>query len=242
MNREYHRWFSPRLQQDMELLIFGHAGDRVLVFPTREGRFYDYEDWRLVAAVEDRIEQGRLTLFCVDSVDSQALYCKCCHPAARMARHKQYEGYILEEVLPLMWSHGPPAPLVAHGCSIGGYHAANIAFRNPHLFSRVLALSGRYDLTRPMGPFADLFDGYYDPDVYFHTPNHYIPNLADPFILDHLRRMHITFVVGEHDPFYPSNLELSHALWSKEVRNQLVVWDQEAHRACYWRPMVQQHL
>jgi esterase/lipase superfamily enzyme len=241
MNREYHRWFSPRLYRDMELLIFGHAGARVLVFPTREGRFYDYENWHLVAALGERIEQGHLQLFCVDSLDSEALYCRHIQPACRMARHKQYEAYILEEVLPLMHSRGT-GPLVAHGCSIGAYHAVNLAFRNPHIFDRVLALSGRYDLTRPMGPFVDLFDGYYDADVYFHTPNHYIPNLADPWILDHLRRMDITFVIGEHDPFYPSNLELSQALWSKGVRNRLVVWDQEAHKARYWRDMVRQHL
>ncbi len=34
MNREYLRWFSPSLQRDMEMLVFGHAGARVLVFPT----------------------------------------------------------------------------------------------------------------------------------------------------------------------------------------------------------------
>src|SRR5260370_115593 len=25
MNRSYHRWFSPALQRDMELLVFGHT-------------------------------------------------------------------------------------------------------------------------------------------------------------------------------------------------------------------------
>jgi esterase/lipase superfamily enzyme len=141
-----------------------------------------------------------------------------------------------------MLSHGPPAPLVAHGCSIGGYHAVNLAFRNPHLFQRVLALSGRYDLTRPMGSFGDLFDGYYDADVYFHTPNHYIPNLSDPMILERLRRMKITFIIGAQDPFYLSNWELSQALLSKGVSNQLVVWAHEAHSARYWRLMVREHL
>jgi esterase/lipase superfamily enzyme len=35
----------------MELLIFGHAGAKVLVFPTRQGRFFDYENWGLVDAL-----------------------------------------------------------------------------------------------------------------------------------------------------------------------------------------------
>ena len=51
MLRAYHRWHSPALQRDMELLVFGHAGMRVLVFPTSMGRFYDWEDRGLVAAL-----------------------------------------------------------------------------------------------------------------------------------------------------------------------------------------------
>ncbi len=41
MRRQYHKWFSPSLGREMELLVFGHAGAKVMVFPTREGRFYD---------------------------------------------------------------------------------------------------------------------------------------------------------------------------------------------------------
>src|ERR1035441_1121065 len=48
MNRQYHKWYSKHLNRDMELLVFGHRGDRVIVFPTRQGRFFDYENWGLV--------------------------------------------------------------------------------------------------------------------------------------------------------------------------------------------------
>ena len=41
MNREYFRWYSHRLHRDMELLVFGHAGAKVLMFPTRDGRFWE---------------------------------------------------------------------------------------------------------------------------------------------------------------------------------------------------------
>src|ERR1700722_9122115 len=156
MLREYHRWFSPCLERDMELLTFGHSGAAVLVFPTREGRFYDYENWGLVRAVQDFIDAGRLRLYCVDSVDSEALYCRCRPPQARIARNNQYQRYILEEVVPLARSKDPDAPLIAHGCSIGAYHAVNIALRHPDQFRRVVGLSGRYDLTRRIGSFPDL--------------------------------------------------------------------------------------
>jgi hypothetical protein len=44
VNREHHRWHSPSLGRDMELLVFGHAGARMLVFPTSMGRFFEWED------------------------------------------------------------------------------------------------------------------------------------------------------------------------------------------------------
>ncbi len=47
MQRDYRRWYSPRLHRDMELLIFGHAGAKVLMFPTRDGRFWEYEKLNL---------------------------------------------------------------------------------------------------------------------------------------------------------------------------------------------------
>ncbi len=88
----------------------------------------------------------------------------------------------------------------------------NLALRHPTLFHKVVALSGRYDLTRRVGPFEDLFGGHYDQDVYFITPNHFLPNLHDAGFLDPMRRMEITLAVGEQDPFHESNRELSRTL------------------------------
>lgn len=226
----------------MELLVFGHAGAAVLVFPTREGRFFDYENWGLVDAMRDRIAGGALRLFCVDSVDSEALYCRDRPPHGRIARARQYEGYIVNEVVPFVRWKEPSPWLVAHGCSIGAYHAVTIAFRHPDCFRKVVALSGRYDLTRRMGAFPDLFDGYYDEDIYFHTPSHFIPNLTDPCLLDKLRALDIRFAVGEDDAFCESTCSLSRALWAKGVPNELNVWSGEAHRAREWRQMVRIYL
>src|SRR5688572_7945895 len=51
MRRDYHRWYSPSLGRDMELLVFGHAGARVLVFPTSLGKYYEWEDRGMVATL-----------------------------------------------------------------------------------------------------------------------------------------------------------------------------------------------
>ncbi len=58
MNREYVKWFSRRLRRDMELLVFGHGGLPVVVFPTSGGRFFEFEDHGMVAALAQRIEAG----------------------------------------------------------------------------------------------------------------------------------------------------------------------------------------
>jgi esterase/lipase superfamily enzyme len=242
MHREYHRWYSPRLHRDMELLIFGHGGARVLVFPTRAGRFYDYENWGLVGALGHALGAGWLQLYCVDSVDAEGLYCPWCHPRDRIWRHEQYEAYILHEVLPLSWACNPNPMLIAHGCSLGAYHAANIALRHPHLFGKIVALSGRYDLTTQLGSFRGLFDGYYDEAIYFHTPCHFVPNLHDQAQLALLRRMEIIFAVGADDCFCENNRQLSQALWEKGVWNALHIWQGEAHRARDWRRMVALYL
>ena len=100
MNREYHKWHSSALGRDMEFLVYGHAGDPVLVFPTSMGRFYQYEDFGMVATFSQKIESGQYQVFCVDSVDEESLYCFDISPAQRIARHLEYERYVIEEVVP----------------------------------------------------------------------------------------------------------------------------------------------
>jgi len=196
MNREYHTWFSANLQREMELLVFGHAGDPVLFFPTRTAHFYDYEDWLVIEALRRKIEAGSIQVYCLDSVDKESFYSKHLPPPERILRHLQYERYILHEVLDLVRSKNPRPTIVAAGCSLGAYHAANLAFKYPHLFHKMVGLSGRYDLTTSMEHFDDLFDGYRDENVYYNMPGQFIPNLSDEDLIRQLKAMEIIFVGG----------------------------------------------
>ena len=237
MQREYHRWHSPVLGRDMELLTFGASGARVIVFPTRVGRFFDYENWGLIEALRDKIDNGWLQLCCIDSIDAESLYCDWCPPWDRIARHRQYEDYVLSEVVPFTLERNPGSPLIAHGCSMGAYHAVNIAMRHPALFCRVVAFSGRYDLTRSGGSFRDLFDGFYNEDIYFHSPSHFLPNINDQESLELLRRMQVTIAIGEEDAFLDNNLQFRAALQEKGIQPSFHIWSGEAHKARYWREM-----
>lgn len=237
MNREYHTWWSDNLERDMELLVFGHAGAKVLVFPTRDGRFYEYENLGVVESLRHKIEQGWLQLYCVDSVYDESFYCTWAHPSGRIQRHIDFEDYILFEVLPFMHGKNPHECVISHGLSLGAFHAANIAFRHPHLFKKLVAFSGRYDLTMSIDCFGDLLEGFYSEDVYFHTPSHFLPNLDCSWRLAKLREMDIILVIGQEDPFLQNNLELSAILQEKNIPHQLIIWDGRAHKGKYWRRM-----
>ncbi|TWF51980.1 esterase family protein [Neorhizobium alkalisoli] len=237
MNREYLRWYSSRLSREMELLIFGHAGAKVLMFPTREGRSWEYEQLGLVAALKDKIEAGHLQLFCIDGLASETFYAQHVHPAERMARHVAFEEYVLNEVMPLMASRNDNPCTIAQGCSLGAFQAASLAFRHPHLFQKLVAFSGRYDLTMRIECFGDLLDGHHDDRVYFHMPSQFLPGLGDSWQLDRLRQMDIVLTIGREDPFLDNNLHLARVLSEKGVRHQLHLWEGRAHRAGVWRKM-----
>ena len=226
----------------MEFLVFGHAGAKVLIFPTRDGRFYEYEDLRIVDSLSHKIEAGELQLFCLDSIDHETFYCFWNRPEDRIQRHIHFEHYVINEIIPFINAKNPNPFTIAHGCSLGAYHAANIAFRHPQLFQKLVAFSGRFDLTLEVESFRNLFDGHYDQDIYSHTPTHYLPELSCETQLHNLRKMDITIVIGKEDPFLPNNHELSRILNQKGIRHVLHEWDGRAHQGHYWRRMAPLYL
>lgn len=237
MNREYHKWHSPALGREMELLVFGHAGPRMLVFPSRKQRFFEYEEHGMVHALRHHLLAGELQLVCVDGIDGESLYCFEKTPEQRIDRHLEYERYIVEEVLPFSAKLNPRTPLTAHGCSFGAYHAMNIALRYPEHFRRVLAFSGRYDLTLNSGDFHTLFHGFYDDRLRSIMPSHFVPELTDRKLLRLIRHIRFTLVIGEEDPFYGDNVGLAKAFEEKTIPCELHAWVGNAHRFRYWRQM-----
>jgi esterase/lipase superfamily enzyme len=236
MNREYHKWYSHRLGRDMELLVFGHAGVPVMVFPTSGGRFYEFEDRGMAAALGGKIDNGEIQLFCVDTVDMESWYNKSVPPRWRIARHVQYEDYLIHEVLPLIRQKSWDPHCVALGCSFGGFHAANIAFRHPDVFTGLLSMSGAFDMSGFLG-------GYYDNDVYMNTPTHYLPNLSDPWFFDRYRRNTYILATGWDDQCLGSNQHLDQILSHKGIHHKLYTWDTyNSHDWPTWMRMVKEYL
>lgn len=215
----------------MELLVFGHGGAPVLVFPTSKGRFYEWEDHGMVEALGEHLVRGWNQLVCVDSVDEESWYDKSKHPVDRARRHEQYERYLLDEVLPLVRSMNPTGYLITTGASFGAYHAVNLSFRHPAVVDRVIGLSGLYDIREMTG-------AYTEDAVYYQDPSHYMMHEGDAERLETLRRLDIVLCVGSDDPSRANNEHLSGVLWEKEIWHALRIWEGWCHDWPWWRQMI----
>ena len=62
MLTNYVKRYSPALGREMEYKTYGDKGKAVLVFPSQNGRFFDYENMGMVGSVADYIESGKIRL------------------------------------------------------------------------------------------------------------------------------------------------------------------------------------
>ena len=237
MNREYHKWFSPSLQRDMELLIFGENGTPVIIFPTLRGRFYEFEDQEIISLFQEEIENKELHFFCVDSVDSESWCNYDAHPSERPKRHGEYEKYIKEEVLPLVREKNLNENLILLGCDFGGYHAVNFSLRHPEIPTRCISVGGNFDIRQYMY-------GYFDDNSYYNSPLDFLPNLTDEAILSSIRE-HLKFIfgTGENDFALASNVQLSRIFDNKGISHWLdICRDGTGHGWQWWKEMLKKYL
>ena len=230
MQRDYASGYSSALGREVEHLHFGSAGAPLLAFPTSQGRFYQWEDFGLIAALEDWIESGRLQVWCLDSVDAESWYARERPPRERLERHLQYERYLLDEVLPAL-----PDPPVAAGTSFGAMHALLLATRHPSRLRGFIALSGAYDTARWL-------DGYSDEDAYLLNPLAYLSGLNDEAYLDPLRAQKPKVVAtGEDDPNVADSIKVGRLLRQKSIDVQLDLWPGWSHDWPYWKEMMRRY-
>ncbi|HKF17834.1 MAG TPA: prolyl oligopeptidase family serine peptidase [Candidatus Dormibacteraeota bacterium] len=231
MDRQYLHGWSPSLGREMELLSFGHAGQPVLVFPTSMGRFYQWEDFGMVGLLASRLAAGRLSLWCLDSVDGESWYSEDRPPDERVSRHLQYEHYVLEEVLPRL----PDRPVLT-GTSFGAFHAALFCLRHPDRFHGWIGLSGLYDNSR-------FLDGFHSDETYFTNPLAFLPGLTEERYLTPLRAMSPKVVAtGTDDPNVADSVALAEQLQAKGVEVRLDLWPGWQHDWPYWYRMLDQYL
>lgn len=234
MHREFHRWHSPALNRDMEMIVVGHAGARVLVFPTSQGRFYEWEDRGIIGSFADQINAGQLQFYCVDSLDAESWYARWAHPGGRAYRHHQYFMYLYHEVFPLT-QRNPNPFFMTIGASLGAFHAMSFGLKYPHLVGRIIGLSGLYDIRY-------LINNYSDEWVYAYNPVEFIPNEHDHARLQHMRQIDIIMTTGKTDRLHWSSQEMTKILWDKGIGNALREWDGWAHDWPYWQKQLHMYI
>lgn len=231
MKETYHRWYSRNVGKEMEMLIFGHQGYPVIIFPSSMGRYYESKDFGLTESARWFIERGFVQLFCLDSIDRYSWYNKSIHPAQRVMNHIWYDKMVYEEVVPsIRWNTGVGKVAVA-GASFGGYHATNFAFKHPDAVSHLYSMSGAFDIRMFM-------DGYYDDNVYFNNPVDFVQGLNHP----DLWRMKIVLGTSEWDICRPANEHLSYLLGQKNVPHWLDMRGWKNHDWPLWREMFPHYL
>lgn len=231
MGEEYKKWYSHNLNADFELLAFGHAGYPILLFPTSMGRYYESKDFKMIDSISWFIEEGKVKVYCVDSIDRYSWYNKAIHPAERVKNHIQYDKLLLEEVSVMARQETGHSKIITAGCSFGGYHAANFAFRHPWLVSHMLSMSGAFDIRGQL-------DGFYNDDVYFNNPVDFVPNDNNP----ELWNLKIVLGTSDGDICRPDNEHLSKVLNKKDIPHWLDIRQNADHDWPIWRQMLPEYL
>ncbi len=223
----------------MEIVVYGHYGFALLMFPTAAADYLEYERFHLVDSIRPVIEQGKLKAFSINSINSESWLNSSMNPRDKAIRHQQYNRYVADEVIPFIYTHsGGKVPLITTGASLGALHAANTLFRRPDLIDGTIAMSGVYDL-------KSYTKGYYDEDCYFNSPMDYLPNLDDGQTLAHLRsKEHIHFLSGQGSYESPAaSLRISSVLQDKGIPHTVDLWGHDmAHDWPTWRAMLPYYL
>jgi esterase/lipase superfamily enzyme len=243
MRREEVQVPAPSAGGVGTVIAYGTYGRPVLVFPSEQGRAYDFENNGMIGAVAHLIDDGKVKLYCVDSHDAATWSNRELPTEERAVRHGAYESWIIDQVVPLIHSDcGGPQEIATLGASLGAFHAVLFALRRADLFPLAIGMSGNYDPTTWNG-WGERGDA-----TYFANPVDFVPNLNGDH-LDWLRsRLSLLLVVGQGQwedttGSLDSTRHLAGLLQAKGLRCELDMWGHDVpHDWPSWRAQLAHHL
>lgn len=234
MIREIYHWYSPALNKEMPIAVYGHYGFTLLMIPTAAADYLEYERFQLIEYLRPFIDAGKLKVFSINSINTESWMNKEMEGAHKAIRHNQFNEYVFHEVIPFVKNFtSQDTPIITTGASFGALHAMNLFLKKPELIQGVISMSGVYDLT-------EYTQGFYDDQVYFNSPIHYIPNLGDHEILEKIRSGKIIIGTGSGSHEDPeANKRFSNVLHTKSIPHELDVWGSDIHHDWpTWRKML----
>ena len=239
MKRELSSWFSPALQKEMPIVSYGDYGFALLLVPTAAADYLEYERFQLMEVLAPYINSGKLRVFSINSINNESWLNDDMAGAHKAIRHNQFNEYVHNEVVPFIKNATSlETPIITCGASFGALHSMNLFLKRPDLINGVIAMSGVYDLT-------DYSKSYFDEQVYFNSPMHYMPNLTDHALLEEIRKSkHIHILTGSgayEDP--DASGTFANVLYGKGINYELDVWDKDwTHDWPTWRAMLPLYL
>lgn len=235
MQRSITSWYSPSLGKEMPIATYGTYGFALLMVPTAGADYLEYERFQLLDHLAPFVNAGKLKIYSIDSINKESWLNNEMAGEHKAIRHNQYNQYVYNEVIPFIKnSTSWDTPIYIAGASLGALHSMNLFLKRPDLLNGVIAMSGVYDLT-------EYTKGFFDEQVYFNSPVHYIPNLTDHGILEQIRRSnHIHILTGSGSYEAPDAARnFAGILYDKGITYELSVWgDEWTHDWPTWRAML----
>lgn len=182
---------SEVLGEDLDVIVYGTAGQPVMAFAPLGQRPESLEEVGLVDELSDYLDAGVIQLFSVSNVDGES-WGSDGYAVERAARQEAYYQAVCEEIVPLVAEvSGSGARPLALGFDLGATHAAVFALRRPDLFQGCVCLSGVYDASRYFGDWMDA-------TLYDNTPCAFLPNMPTdhPYIALYNQRQ-LLFCCGQ---------------------------------------------
>jgi esterase/lipase superfamily enzyme len=234
-----HTIRSRHAGKDVLVCRWGWWGAPVLLFPTAGGDAEECERMKMMVVLRPLIDAGRIKVYSCDSLGGQELTRKGRTSATFARVQNQFDAFIADEFVPWIREdcESDSAEVIAAGASIGAYNAAAVVCRHPDLFSKAIAMSGTFDLTKWL-------EAPYSTDYYFTSPMHFVPNLPDGPLLDRLRTRFIVMPTGSGPWEEPAqSWRLAHVLGSKNIPNRVDDWGKDYdHNWTTWREMLPKYL
>ena len=231
MREEYFKWHSPHLNREVEMLVFGHAGYPVILFPTSMGSYHENKDQGLIESARWYLEKGLIQIFCPSSIDKESFYNKNIHPVHRIANHTFYDKMLCHEIVEKIKNNTNSGKVAMAGCSFGGYHAANFAFRHPGYVSHVFSMGGAFNI-------KSFMDGFHNDDVFYNSPEDYLNGLNDREIWN----IDICLGTSNWDICLDANLKLSKVLAMRDINHWLDIRQDREHDWPVWKEMFPHYL
>jgi len=232
----------PGSHRRLGVIRHGHYGRPVLVFPREECRAEAFADNGMVSAVQWLVDAGRVTFFCVDSLEEEPELARAgsveepgqSSIGEPVERQALYQGWLEQTVMPAIFEVlGGHEDIIALGTSRGAFLAMQFALQRADLAPLAIGLSGNYEA--PGHGAAERGGG-----TYFSNPADYVASLDEDRLEWLRRRLSILLVCGqgEHEAHpagaLPSTRRFAEVLSDKGIAHQLDLWGNDVRQDWQW--------